>query len=46
MLGQWDKAYPSPAGDIHSYYDARETLTDKKGEFTIKGMGLRVMTYL
>lgn len=46
VLGEWDKAYPTPGGQIHSYYDARETVTDKNGEFTIKGMGLRVMTFL
>ena len=30
----------------HEYYDARETVTDKNGEFTIKGMGPRAVTHL
>lgn len=46
VLGVWSKAYMTTGGDVHEYYDARETLTDANGEFTIKGMAPRVMTHL
>jgi hypothetical protein len=40
VLGVWDTETPSPAGAISRYYDAAETVTDNKGEFTIAGKGL------
>lgn len=46
VLGVWSKGHPGAGGVAHEYYDARETVTDSNGEFTIEGMGLRVMTYL
>ena len=46
VLGVWSKAYMTAGGDVHEYYDARETLTDANGEFTIKGMAPRAMTHL
>ncbi|MBC2712018.1 MAG: hypothetical protein HGJ94_13850 [Desulfosarcina sp.] len=46
VLGVWSKGYPGAGGVAHEYYDAHETVTDKNGEFTIKGMGPRAMTYL
>jgi hypothetical protein len=33
-------------GGYHTFYDARETVTDKKGEFTMPGMGLRIFSKL
>ena len=28
-----------PEGIVHKYYDARETVTDKNGEFSLPGLG-------
>ena len=46
VLGVWSKGYPGAGGIAHEYYDARETLTNENGDFTIKGMGPRAMTHL
>lgn len=46
VLGVWYTVLPTAAGGVSSYYDAKETLTDKNGEFEISGMGLRVMSNL
>ncbi len=44
VLGTWSVYHFSPAGGYHTYYDARETVTDKKGEFVIPGEGLRILS--
>ncbi len=44
VLGVWYREYPTPAGAVHKFYDAKETVTDKNGEFSILGLGLRVIT--
>lgn len=44
VLGIWHIAHPSPGGSFSEYYDARETLTNKNGEFSISGQGLRVLS--
>lgn len=36
----WDRSSPGPGGASGRYYDSQETLTDKKGNFKIKGVGL------
>lgn len=46
VLGVWSKGYMGAGGIAHEYYDARETVTDAQGEFSIEGMGPRVMTHL
>jgi len=46
VLGVWHKQGPSPGGAVTSYYDAREAVTDKNGDFSIRGQGLRVMSNL
>jgi hypothetical protein len=46
VLGVWSLEYGTAGGPVHEYYDARETVTDENGEFTIKGMGPRAVTYL
>ena len=46
VLGTWYTETPTLAGAIHSYYDAQEAVTNKKGEFTVSGQGLRVMSRL
>ena len=39
ILGIWNRAIATPGGAVHEFYDARETLTDERGEFSIAGMG-------
>jgi hypothetical protein len=46
VLGVWYTSQFSPAGATHNFYDARETITDKNGEFSIPGMGLRILSNL
>ncbi len=36
----WRRAYATPPQGIHRFYDARETTTDKNGEFVVPGHGL------
>ncbi len=45
-MAVWSKMYGTAGGPVHEYYDARETVTDENGEFTIKGMGPRAVTHL
>jgi len=40
VLGVWSKVLPSPGGAVSSYYDAQEAVTDKNGDFEVKGLGL------
>jgi hypothetical protein len=44
VLGVWYKEYPGAGGAVSRYHDAMETLTDKNGDFKIKGLGLLVMS--
>jgi len=44
VLGVWYTETPSAAGALHNFYDAMETVTDKNGDFEIKGLGLLVMS--
>ncbi len=37
VLGVWETVTITPAGGTHDYYDAKETVTDKNGEFLISG---------
>lgn len=46
VLGTWSVVHHGPAGGVHEFYDAKETITDKKGEFRISGQGLRVLSNL
>ena len=46
VLGVWTLEYGTAGGPVNEYYDARETVTDKNGEFMIKGMRPRAMTHL
>jgi hypothetical protein len=41
VLGVWYEGHPGPGGGSHKYYDAQETVTDKDGNFDIKGLGLK-----
>ena len=38
----WSYLCPTPAGQISGFYDAIETLTDERGDFTVPGKGLRL----
>lgn len=42
VLGEWSKERITPGGAVSEYYDARETVTDKNGEFSIPGQGLLI----
>jgi len=44
VLGVWYKELPSPGGTVGSYFDAQETVTDKKGDFEVHGMGLQIFS--
>lgn len=44
VLGVWYKETPTAAGAVSSYYDASETVTDKKGDFKIPGKGLKILS--
>jgi hypothetical protein len=43
VLGVWSREHISPGGATHTFYDAKETVTDKNGEFRIEGMGLEIL---
>lgn len=40
VLGVWSKEHITPGGAVSEYYDAREMVTDRNGEFSIPGKGL------
>lgn len=45
VLGVWYKiAGVGAGGASHEFYDAQETVTNKNGEFSVKGQGLKVMS--
>lgn len=44
VLGTWYRQFPSPGGAVSKYYDAKETVTDKNGDFEIKGLGRLIMS--
>lgn len=44
VLGVWYKEEPNVAGSSSTFYDAKETVTDKSGEFKIPGMGLKILS--
>jgi hypothetical protein len=46
VLGTWSVLHPNVAGGYNTYYDAREAVTDRHGEFSIPGQGLRIMSNL
>jgi len=46
VLGTWEVLYPDVGGGSHRYFDAKETVTDKNGDFSISGEGLRVLSNL
>lgn len=42
----WSYLCPTPAGQISRFYDAFETVTDERGDFTVPGKGLRLFVDL
>jgi hypothetical protein len=46
VLGTWYTELPTLAGSVQRYYDAREAVTDERGEFVIAGQGVRVVSNL
>lgn len=46
VLAVWNKIYPNAAGHTTKFYDAREAVTDKNGEFEIPGIGLKILSLL
>jgi hypothetical protein len=44
VLGVWYKELPSPGGTVGSYFDAQETVTNKNGDFELKGLGLQIFS--
>ena len=43
VLGVWNTEQITPGGAVHNFHDARETVTDKNGDFEIPGMGLKIL---
>jgi hypothetical protein len=46
VLGVWYSESPTFAGVVGKYYDAKETVTDKEGEFEISGQGIKMLSNL
>ena len=46
VLGVWYTSIPTPAGSTSHFHDARETVTNEKGEFMISGKGLKILSNL
>jgi hypothetical protein len=46
ILGVWYTETPSVGGGVQHYYDAREAVTDKNGDFSIPGHGVRILSNL
>jgi hypothetical protein len=46
VLGSWWVYHFDVGGGHYSYHDAREAITDKNGEFSIRGEGLRILSSL
>ena len=44
VKGEWSVYHHGLAGGYTTFYDSREAVTDKDGEFLIPGQGLRIMT--
>ena len=44
VLGVWRSVFATPGGAVSDFYDARETVTDKDGNFSIPGQGVMIMS--
>jgi len=43
VLGVWYTVIASAGGALHNFHDAKETLTDRNGEFRISGKGVKTL---
>jgi hypothetical protein len=44
VLGIWNTEIITPGGAVHDFHDARETVTDKNGDFEIPGKGFKILS--
>lgn len=44
VLGVWNTEIVTPGGATHNFYNAQETVSDKNGDFRIKGMGFKILS--
>jgi hypothetical protein len=44
VLGTWSAEIITPGGATHNFHDAQETTTDKNGEFSVEGLGLKILS--
>ncbi len=44
VLGVWYTEMATAGGTVRTFYEARETLSDRNGEFSIPGLGVRLMS--
>ena len=44
VLGVWYREYPTVAGGMERYHDAREVVTDAHGDFVVPGKGLLILS--
>jgi hypothetical protein len=44
VLGVWYREYPTVAGGMERYHDAREVVTNANGDFTMPGKGLLILS--
>ena len=43
VLGVWTSVFGSAGGAWREFYDAREAVTDEKGDFSVPGQGVLIM---
>jgi hypothetical protein len=46
VVAAWYRHFPTPAGGMQRFYDAREVVTDANGDYTMPGMGFRFLSTL
>lgn len=44
IVGVWDTETITPGGATHRFHDAKETVTDRHGEFEIPGKGFKILS--
>jgi hypothetical protein len=44
VLGVWYSKMPTPAGSTSHYHDARERVTDERGNFALSGKGIKILS--
>jgi len=46
VLGVWWSEFGTAGGGVSEFYDAKETVTDKNGDFSIPGQGMMILSNL